>query len=130
MKLINFNEGFNALIKVKFLLVQTILFYIFIQNFKFYNKMDAVIVLAIMVVGIIVGYIYNNKKKFIKFSEKLTNWTIYLLLFLLGVGIGANKKIINNLDTIGYNALILTIGAVLGSIICALIVYKLFFKSK
>lgn len=92
--------------------------------------MDAVIVLTIMIVGIIVGYIYNNKEKFIKFSEKLTNWTIYLLLFLLGVGIGANDKIINNLDTIGYNALILTIGAVLGSIICALIVYKLFFKSK
>ena len=81
-----------------------------------------------MVAGIIIGAVFNNRNKLISIIDKMTNWAIYALLFLLGISVGLNKTIINHLDNIGVKALIITIGAVLGSIIAALITYKLFFK--
>ena len=83
-----------------------------------------------MVAGIIIGAMLNDKKKIISIIDKLTNWAIYALLFLLGISVGLNKTIINNLDSIGVNALIITVGAVFGSIIMALITFKLFFKKQ
>lgn len=85
-------------------------------------------VLSFMVLGILIGIVFNNRKKFISIIDKLTNWAIYALLFLLGISVGLNKTIINHLDSIGAKALIITIGAVFGSIVMALITYKLFFK--
>ncbi len=85
-------------------------------------------VLSFMILGILIGVVFNNRKKLISIIDKLTNWAIYALLFLLGISVGLNKTIINHLDSIGVKALIITIGAVFGSIIMALITYKLFFK--
>lgn len=91
---------------------------------------DILIVLAIMILGIGIGLLIGNKPKIIKVISALTSFSIFLLLFLLGIGVGTNKKIINNLDTIGIQAVVLTIGALLGSLICAYFTYKLFFKKK
>lgn len=85
-------------------------------------------VLSLMVAGMIIGAIFNDKKKFISIVDKFLNWAIYALLFLLGISIGLNKTIINNLDSIGLKSVAITFGAVLGSILFALIAYKIFFK--
>lgn len=87
-------------------------------------------VLALMTLGIIIGYFVSNNKKIIRLADRLTGYTIFLLLFLLGIGVGVNQKVINNLATLGFQALILSFGAILGSLICAYITYKLFFKTK
>jgi uncharacterized membrane protein YbjE (DUF340 family) len=91
---------------------------------------DIIIVLAIMVLGIGIGLIIGNRPKIIKIVGALTSFSIFLLLFLLGIGVGTNNKIINNLDSIGIQALVLTMGALLGSLICAYLTYKMFFKKK
>ena len=87
-----------------------------------------IIVLSLMVAGMIIGAILNDKKRFIFIIDKLVNWAIYALLFLLGISVGLNKTIINHLDNIGLKSLAITFGAVLGSILFALITYKIFFK--
>ncbi len=87
-------------------------------------------VLLIMTAGIILGYFIHNKTALIKISDKLTSWSIYLLLFLLGIQVGLNDKIINNIHTIGIQATVITIGSLLGSLIFAYITYKLFFIDK
>ncbi len=87
-------------------------------------------VLAIMSLGIILGVFIRNNTKWINANDKLTTWAIYLLLFLLGIRVGVNNTIINNLYSIGLQAIIITIGATLGSLIFAYIVYKLFFVPK
>ncbi len=87
-------------------------------------------VLVIMLVGIVVGFSISNRKKLIKINDKLTSFAIYLLLFLLGISVGLNDKIINNIHTIGLQAIIITMGALLGSLVCAYITYKLFFVRK
>ena len=51
-----------------------------------------------------------------------------LLLFILGVSIGSNSLIVNNLGKFGKQAIILAISGVLGSLIAARLVLQLFFK--
>ena len=85
-------------------------------------------VLALMTAGIFIGWLFQNKKKFLKINSELTNWAIYLLLFLLGVSVGTNEKILNNFDKIGLQAISITIFAVIGSIMVSWITYIMFFK--
>lgn len=78
----------------------------------------------------ILGYVFRNKTSFIVVSDKATTLVIYLLLFLLGIGVGLNETIISNMGTIGFQAITITFGAMLGSLILAYITYKLFFVEK
>jgi len=92
--------------------------------------LDIIIVISIMVLGMGIGLYIGNRPKIIKVVGILTSFAIFLLLFLLGIGVGTNDKIINNLHSIGLQALILTLGAILGSLICAYLAYKFFFKTE
>ncbi len=85
-------------------------------------------VLLIMAAGMLLGYFLREKKKFLKISEKMTTISIFTLLFMLGIGVGLNEKIINGLDEIGWQAVSITFGAVLGSLVFAYFTYQLFFK--
>ena len=87
-------------------------------------------VLLLMTFGILIGWIYHSKDKFLKITGSLTNWAIYLLLFLLGLSVGTNEKILRNFDKIGFQAIALTIFAVFGSLIAAWATYHLFFKKR
>ncbi|MCD4817356.1 MAG: lysine exporter LysO family protein [Candidatus Cloacimonetes bacterium] len=83
-----------------------------------------------MATGMFIGFLFRNKEKLIKPIDYIITWSIFLLLFFLGISVGTNDTIINNLDTIGIKAFFLTIGAVLGSIIVAYFTYIFFFKKK
>jgi len=85
-------------------------------------------VLIIMSFGIIIGWFIHSKAKLLKAISGLTNWAIYLLLFLLGLSVGTNEKILNNFDKIGLQSIIITLFAVVGSILVSWITYILFFK--
>jgi len=90
--------------------------------------MTSLIVILLFVVGIVVGRLFRNKQTTRKNIDRLVSVAIYALLFLMGVLEGINDKIIADFSNIGYNAFVLTLGAVLGSLILAKIVYSLFFK--
>lgn len=87
-----------------------------------------VAVLILMFVGMIFGYFLRNKKNLVKINDKLILYSIFLLLFLLGIAMGNNEQIMSNLDSIGLHALFITIGALLGSVLLAYFVGKIFFK--
>lgn len=84
-------------------------------------------VFTIMVIGIIAGY-FLRRIPDIKIIGKLITGFIFLLLFFLGIAVGHNEKIVNNLTTIGLQALIITMGAIAGSVGVAWFVYKKFFE--
>lgn len=84
-------------------------------------------VILIMMGGVAVGYLLRGKN--INLVSRLIMLAIYLLLFFLGVAVGGNPQIINNLHTIGLDALIITLAAVLGSALAAMFVYKRYFKN-
>lgn len=83
-------------------------------------------IIGLMLAGIVVGYLFRHKN--LKWIQKLIIPVIWLLLLLLGIAVGGNDDIINNLTKIGWQALIITIGAVGGSLLLAWIVYKFYFK--
>ena len=87
-------------------------------------------VLLLMTIGLIIGFVFRNKTKFILISNKATTLIIYTLLFLLGIGVGLNKTIVSNITNIGLQAILITFGDVLGRLIFAYITYKLFFIQK
>ncbi|MDP4186016.1 MAG: LysO family transporter [Bacteroidota bacterium] len=85
-------------------------------------------VLILMILGIGIGALIGKYKTIIRINEKLTTWTIYLLLFLLGISVGLNEKVIIHLSTIGLQALLITFGAVGGSLFVSWIVFHYIFK--
>jgi len=87
-------------------------------------------VLLLILLGLILGYLIRNKQKAVKLIDRLINWAIYVLLLLLGISVGANETIMNNLATLGVTALVLTLGAVSGSVGLAYFTHKLFFAAK
>ena len=86
-----------------------------------------IIVISLMVCGIILGYAFKERN--LKFAQKLINYAIFLLLFLLGITVGANGEVMNNLDSIGLEALLITLAAITGSVLCAWGVYHFFFMT-
>ncbi|WP_439184432.1 LysO family transporter [Carboxylicivirga taeanensis] len=92
--------------------------------------MTSYIVIALFAIGIAIGWLLRDKEKTRKGVDTAVTWSVYLLLFLLGISVGINKDIINNFSRIGYQAFWLTFGAVGGSVLMAWLVYHFFFKPK
>jgi uncharacterized membrane protein YbjE (DUF340 family) len=85
-------------------------------------------VLALMILGIGVGYLF--RKRNLSFISRLITVLIWVLLFVLGLEVGSNPQIVSNLGKLGLDALIITLGALLGSIILAALLWKFVNKSK
>ncbi len=91
--------------------------------------MTTYIVIVLFAFGIGFGLFFRKRDQARKKIDASITWSVYLLLFLLGISVGTNEEIINNFFRIGYKAIWLTLGAVLGSVLLAKMVYQLYFKS-
>ncbi len=90
---------------------------------------DLITVVSIMAGGMLLGFLLRAKQRIVSGNEKLITYAIYLLLFMMGVSIGSNEQIMNSLSTLGIVALIVSTGAIIGSILTGFLVFKLFFKN-
>lgn len=83
-----------------------------------------VAVILLFVLGFAAGLL---ARRWIKRTAPI-NWlvtaTIWLLLFVMGIGVGNNSTIIANLHTLGLWALLIAVGATAGSILCVVIISK------
>ncbi len=86
---------------------------------SFFNMFIAI---GFMVLGGVFGFLLR-KKEFRNISKIIT-LLIWILLFILGLEVGGNPQIISGLTNIGIEALIITVAAVLGSAIAALVLWK------
>ena len=86
-------------------------------------------VIGIMFGGIAIGYILRHVELLQKIGKPIS-YTILLLLFLLGISVGANKEIVNNLAPLGGQALLSASAGTAGSVLAAWAVYNLFFKER
>lgn len=87
------------------------------------------LVVSIMFVGILAGW---TMRKFVRlpFLDKSIFGTILLLLFLMGISVGGNPEIIDNLPRVGGQALLLAVLGTSGSVSAAWVVYRLAFSEK
>jgi uncharacterized membrane protein YbjE (DUF340 family) len=74
-----------------------------------------------MFAGIAVGYLLRSKK--IRFIHWVVTTLIWLLLFLLGLEVGANETIVRQFGALGFEAFLLAAGATLGSVVFAWILW-------
>ncbi len=84
-------------------------------------------IVTTMLAGVLIGHFLRNGKRVEKI-EKSTSITIFVLLFVLGLSVGSNNVIIDNLGRFGWQAAVIAMLGMGGSIIAARIVFQLFFK--
>ena len=70
-----------------------------------------------MLAGIAVGFALRSIK--ISFIHRIILTLIWVLLFLLGLEVGANEIVIRQFGTLGLQAFLLAIGGTLGSVVFA-----------
>lgn len=83
--------------------------------------------ISIMASGVFIGYRLRHKHKIHKVTV-LIQMVVCLLLFILGLSIGTNKFIIENLSYFCRQAAVISALSLLGSSMAALLVSHFFFK--
>ena len=86
---------------------------------------EILVVLLLLLAGMVGGYLFREKIPQ-KTVDLLLRLSVYLLLFLMGVAIGSNREIMDNLLVLGWQSVILTAGAVVGSLVFAWLLWKFF----
>lgn len=85
-------------------------------------------IIGLMLTGMLLGFLFR-KQRFSGIQNVIT-FLIWLLLFLLGVEVGSNEKIIKGIHSLGFEAFVLTIASLLGSVIAAWILWKILYKTE
>ncbi len=85
-------------------------------------------IMSFLAVGICIGFFLRGKDRFIIAADKVTALAIYLLLFFLGISVGINEQVVNNIFLYGAKSLILSTGAIVGSVVFSYFIYLVFFR--
>lgn len=85
-------------------------------------------IIGLMLTGMLLGFLLRKQK--LSGIHKIITVLIWLLLFLLGIDVGGNQEIINGLHTIGMEAIVITLAAVLGSVMAAWALWYVLYKRK
>lgn len=75
------------------------------------------IVIAFIFLGILAGYIV--RKKDTQWLSHVLTLLVWVLLFLMGIEVGGNERIMRSLPTLGVEALVVAVLATLGSCVAA-----------
>lgn len=84
-------------------------------------------ILSAILSGILVGY-FTRDRSFHQYTGTILSVIIGLLLFFLGLSVGSNEEIMHNFPRVGWDALVLTMGGTVGSLLAARYVFIHFFK--
>jgi len=78
-------------------------------------------VITCMIAGIVAGFLFRKWK--LRFIHQVILVLIWLLLFLLGLEVGANEQVIRQFGNLGFEAFLLAFAGTLGSVIFAWILW-------
>ncbi len=83
------------------------------------------IILSLLAVGLLIGHFCQRVSLF-KGLERSISYTIFAMLFIFGISIGANPTVVDNIGQYGAQAAVLAVCGVAGSLAASLIAHKLF----
>lgn len=83
-------------------------------------------IVVILFTSILLGRLLRTTR-LVHFASFGVMPAIYLLLLLMGFEVGSNPHIMQNLSSLGLEALLITIGALTGTLWAARVVYYKFF---
>lgn len=81
------------------------------------------IILSILAGGIGIGFLLRKRVRLQ--LTPLVNVLIWLLLFILGVKVGSDERIVRGLGTLGVEALIVCVVAMVGSCAAASVLWRI-----
>lgn len=85
--------------------------------------------IAVMFAGLLVGYLLRSFAPLQRLGGPIT-YTIWALLFLMGVSVGSNRTISENWSTLGGLALALTLSGTALSVLLGWLVWRIFFRKR
>lgn len=85
-------------------------------------------IIGLMLTGMLLGYLL--RKRNLRRIHTIITVLIWILLFILGIEVGGNEQIIKGLHTIGLEAVVLTLGGTLGSVVAAWALWRVLYKRK
>ena len=83
-------------------------------------------IILVLILGFLFGRIFKDYS-ILKWSDQTVNILLYCLLFIFGLSLGQRKDLLENIGQMGVEISILTLAAMVGSVIVAKIVYHLFY---
>lgn len=84
-----------------------------------------IVELGCIVVGVPVGYALRHVAGIEPVLDTVLTWTVRVLLFLLGLALGADEGLMAELETLGLRATVVSLCAVAGSLVAARILGKI-----
>ncbi len=85
-------------------------------------------IIIIMFCGIALGRLLRNRK--LPWLGVATNVLIWLLLFLLGIEVGNDDRIIRGIASLGLEALVIALAGVAGGAVLSLLLWRYTSKNK
>ncbi|NSW75202.1 MAG: LysO family transporter [Candidatus Atribacteria bacterium] len=88
-----------------------------------------VLIVIALFLGFLLGTIKYVPRKIVNLRNALINGGVLLLVFGMGINIGANSQITRNLKAIGFRALVLALLSSLGGMLGAFLMERYFQKA-
>ena len=83
---------------------------------------------ALLIAGLGIGWLIREKTSWVRSAERLVTVFVYLMLFLLGVGVGADSGMAGNIRSLGLHAFGIAFFALAGSIAAGLVCSRVVFR--
>lgn len=81
--------------------------------------------IACIAVGIPLGFALRHRQAAIRCVDRLTSWSIYALLFLLGLSLGTDDELISRAGDLGMRAVVISLCSLMGSVLAAWVLQRL-----
>ncbi len=72
-------------------------------------------IIIVIVAGVAIGYVFR-RCNWLRRIDKTISGTVYVMLFVLGITVGANEVLLKHWASIGGQALLLSVAGVAGTL--------------
>lgn len=88
-----------------------------------------VYIIAFLALGFLLGYKLNLSDRIVKLNGKIQTLALFALIFVMGMGIGSNREVLNSIPTIGVRAFVYAAICIIFSVIVVYI-FSFFIEKK
>ncbi len=68
-----------------------------------------IVEMGCLILGVPVGFLLRRKPLVIKITDQVLTWSVRILLLLLGLALGADERLMSQMDTIGARGIFISL---------------------
>ena len=68
-----------------------------------------IVEMGCLILGVPVGFLLRRKPLVIKITDQVLTWSVRILLLLLGLALGADDRLMSQMDTIGARGIFISL---------------------